>query len=243
MCLKDSGLDVVVGLRKDGKSWEDAKKNGMKVDEVAKAVKNGCVEGGATWDNSYNINVRKYGQIFRVILYTPPIPNDAWVAGPGVPKEDAETFKKVLLGIKENTRTRDGRLVLDPKLGDPGKGSVGSRKRGREVRREEVPDLVGADRGSRGQLSRSAEEAGQADALRFVQSADDDMLVSLYRSAGAFVYPSRYEGFGLPLLECEEAIDDIKSRRYSGNRFIQGYHQEHEEWYEIHCQALPGVYV
>jgi ketol-acid reductoisomerase len=39
MCLKDSGLDVVVGLRKGGKSWEDAKKNGMKVDEVPKAVK------------------------------------------------------------------------------------------------------------------------------------------------------------------------------------------------------------
>src|SRR5512144_2519186 len=39
MCLKDSGLDVVVGLRKGGKSWDDAKKNGMKVDEIAKAVK------------------------------------------------------------------------------------------------------------------------------------------------------------------------------------------------------------
>lgn len=39
MCLKDSGLDVVVGLRKGGKSWEDAKRNGMKVDEVPKAVK------------------------------------------------------------------------------------------------------------------------------------------------------------------------------------------------------------
>jgi ketol-acid reductoisomerase len=39
MCLKDSGLDVVVGLRKGGKSWDDAKKNGMKVDEVPKAVR------------------------------------------------------------------------------------------------------------------------------------------------------------------------------------------------------------
>ncbi|MCE5297038.1 MAG: ketol-acid reductoisomerase [Euryarchaeota archaeon] len=39
MCLKDSGLNVIVGLRKDGKSWVDAKKNGMKVAEVAEAVK------------------------------------------------------------------------------------------------------------------------------------------------------------------------------------------------------------
>jgi len=39
MCLKDSGLDVVVALRKGGKSWNEAKKNGMKVDDIAKAVK------------------------------------------------------------------------------------------------------------------------------------------------------------------------------------------------------------
>ena len=39
MCLHDSGLDVTVGVRKGGKSWKDAKKNGMKVDEIAKAVK------------------------------------------------------------------------------------------------------------------------------------------------------------------------------------------------------------
>jgi ketol-acid reductoisomerase len=39
MCMRDSGLDIVVGLRKGGKSWDDAKKNGMKVAQVADAVK------------------------------------------------------------------------------------------------------------------------------------------------------------------------------------------------------------
>jgi ketol-acid reductoisomerase len=39
MCMRDSGLDVVVGLRKGGKSWDDAKQNGMKVAPVADAVK------------------------------------------------------------------------------------------------------------------------------------------------------------------------------------------------------------
>jgi ketol-acid reductoisomerase len=39
MCIKDSGLNVVVGLRRGGKSWDDAKKNGMAVAEVAEAVK------------------------------------------------------------------------------------------------------------------------------------------------------------------------------------------------------------
>ena len=36
--LKDSGVKVTVGLRKDGSSWDKAKKAGHKVEEVAKAV-------------------------------------------------------------------------------------------------------------------------------------------------------------------------------------------------------------
>ncbi len=43
MCLHDSGLNVTVGVRKGGKSWKDAKKNGMKVDEIADAVKDADV--------------------------------------------------------------------------------------------------------------------------------------------------------------------------------------------------------
>jgi ketol-acid reductoisomerase len=37
--LNDSGVKVVVGLRKDGASWEKAKKAGLKVAEVGEAVK------------------------------------------------------------------------------------------------------------------------------------------------------------------------------------------------------------
>lgn len=37
--------------------------------------------------------------------------------------------------------------------------------------------------------------------VKFVHSVDDDMLASLYHHAGAFVYPSLYEGFGLPVAE------------------------------------------
>ena len=32
--LKDSGCDVVVGLRKNGKSWDKAKNSGLKVMEI-----------------------------------------------------------------------------------------------------------------------------------------------------------------------------------------------------------------
>ncbi len=43
LCLHDSGLDVTVGVRKDGRSWMDAKKNGLKVDTIAGAVKDANV--------------------------------------------------------------------------------------------------------------------------------------------------------------------------------------------------------
>jgi ketol-acid reductoisomerase len=39
LCLKDSGMDVVVGLRKEGKSWDAAKSEGVAVAEIPKAVK------------------------------------------------------------------------------------------------------------------------------------------------------------------------------------------------------------
>jgi alpha-1,3-rhamnosyl/mannosyltransferase len=61
--------------------------------------------------------------------------------------------------------------------------------------------LAGTDRGERHRLERQAAAAGQAEALVFVEAADDATLVALYQHAAALVYPSRYEGFGLPLVE------------------------------------------
>ncbi|AIZ55999.1 ketol-acid reductoisomerase [Candidatus Methanoplasma termitum] len=39
LCFHDSGLDVTIGVRKDGKSWKKAKEDGLKVAELADAVK------------------------------------------------------------------------------------------------------------------------------------------------------------------------------------------------------------
>ena len=56
--------------------------------------------------------------------------------------------------------------------------------------------LAGADRDSARAL------ASERDArIHAIPAADDTQLVALYRSASALVYPSRYEGFGLPLVE------------------------------------------
>lgn len=42
---------------------------------------------------------------------------------------------------------------------------------------------------------------GLREGVRFLERVSDDDLVGLYNAAALFVFPSRYEGFGLPLLE------------------------------------------
>jgi glycosyltransferase involved in cell wall biosynthesis len=59
--------------------------------------------------------------------------------------------------------------------------------------------LAGTDRGLLASLTRQAAPA--PDALEHVAQPSDDDLVNLYRRAAVFAYPSRYEGFGLPVLE------------------------------------------
>jgi glycosyltransferase involved in cell wall biosynthesis len=59
--------------------------------------------------------------------------------------------------------------------------------------------------GKRGWLSeaieRRAAELGVAERVRFIGYADDDDLPALISGALAFVFPSLYEGFGMPVLE------------------------------------------
>jgi len=56
------------------------------------------------------------------------------------------------------------------------------------------------------------------DGVRLLGPAGDDMLPALYSGAAGFVYPSVYEGFGLPPLEamasgCPVAVSDIPAHR------------------------------
>lgn len=50
-------------------------------------------------------------------------------------------------------------------------------------------------------IFRRVTEHGLGDRVRFLGHVPQDDLVALYNGARAFVYPSRYEGFGLPILE------------------------------------------
>jgi glycosyltransferase involved in cell wall biosynthesis len=62
--------------------------------------------------------------------------------------------------------------------------------------------LVGVDRGLGPTLQDiDARAGGRSPLVLFAGDTSETMLIALYRSAAALVYPSRYEGFGLPLLE------------------------------------------
>ena len=61
--------------------------------------------------------------------------------------------------------------------------------------------LAGVDRGVADGLCAIADDAGAGDAVVRLGPVSEDLLQTLYRRATALVYPSRYEGFGLPVLE------------------------------------------
>jgi glycosyltransferase involved in cell wall biosynthesis len=61
--------------------------------------------------------------------------------------------------------------------------------------------LAGVDRGLGESLRALAASARARDCIVSLGTVSDDQLLTLYRHAVALVYPSRYEGFGLPVLE------------------------------------------
>jgi glycosyltransferase involved in cell wall biosynthesis len=61
--------------------------------------------------------------------------------------------------------------------------------------------LVGPDKGGRADAERAVERAGLRDRVQFRGHVSLEELAGLYRGAACLVFPSRYEGFGLPVLE------------------------------------------
>ena len=61
--------------------------------------------------------------------------------------------------------------------------------------------VVGPDKGGRAEAERLAAELGLDDRVELRGHVPQDELTTLYRGAACLVFPSRYEGFGLPVLE------------------------------------------
>jgi glycosyltransferase involved in cell wall biosynthesis len=61
--------------------------------------------------------------------------------------------------------------------------------------------LVGPDKGGQADVERTAAELGLTGRVELRGHLPQDELAGLYRGAACLVFPSRYEGFGLPVLE------------------------------------------
>jgi glycosyltransferase involved in cell wall biosynthesis len=61
--------------------------------------------------------------------------------------------------------------------------------------------LAGPDKGKADEARRAAARFGLEDRVVITGHVESGELASLYRGAEAFVFPSRYEGFGLPIVE------------------------------------------
>ena len=98
--LNDSGITVTVGLRKGGASWEKAKKAGLKVAEVAAAVKTADIvmmlmpdeSIAATYTNDVEPNIKQgaslvfaHGFNVHYGLVTPRADLDVWMVAPKAP--------------------------------------------------------------------------------------------------------------------------------------------------------------
>lgn len=61
--------------------------------------------------------------------------------------------------------------------------------------------VVGGGSGDGFDAAAEAVRLGLADRVQFLGRVDDETLATLYSGAGVFVFPSFYEGFGLPVVE------------------------------------------
>jgi glycosyltransferase involved in cell wall biosynthesis len=113
-----------------------------------------------------------------------------------VPEAAAPWFTPVELAPVEPGTPRNRRYFLFAGTLEPRKNLAALVEAWREVRREHAVDLVLAGR-RRADYPPLPDEPG----LEILGEVSDEQLPALYSGALAFVYPSLYEGFGLPVLE------------------------------------------
>src|SRR5581483_541075 len=69
--------------------------------------------------------------------------------------------------------------------------------------------LAGKETWFAGEVHRAARESGIAGRIKFIGFVSDADLLQLYNACELFIFPSFYEGFGLPALEamaCGRAV-------------------------------------
>ena len=83
---------------------------------------------------------------------------------------------------------------------------------------------VGARPGSDSKLERRARQLGVGDHIQLAGHVDARVLPALYQGASLFLYPTLYEGFGLPVVEAmASGVPVITSNTSSLKEIARGY--------------------
>ncbi len=90
-------------------------------DAVIESLLAGSIQGGAVSDGTLHTAVSQYGDLFRILALSDPIPLDPVVASTSVPKEDVALLQKVLLSLPTDSRAME---TIREILGWPGAGFV-----------------------------------------------------------------------------------------------------------------------
>lgn len=94
----------------------------------------------------------------------------------------------------------------------------------RASREEKLPPLllVGKEGWKASEVWRTWESLSCKDSIRFLGYLPDSELPSLLSASGMFLYPSRYEGFGLPVLEAMQCGAPVIASRTSSLPEVAG---------------------
>ena len=82
--------------------------------------------------------------------------------------------------------------------------------------------LAGPDRGLAGAIRARARSLGIGERVELLGHVEEHELAALYRGAACLVFPSRYEGFGLPVLEAMACGTPVVATRTSSIPEIAG---------------------
>jgi alpha-1,3-rhamnosyl/mannosyltransferase len=127
-------------------------------------------------------------------------PSKVWVTPLGVDSQFCPVNEKAIFNLRQRHDLPEG-YILYLGINKPHKNLGRLVEAFAEVKTEQKLVLAGKEDPRYGEVHEVVKQLGLQDRVVFLGQVSEDDLPALYSGATLFVFPSLYEGFGLPLLE------------------------------------------